>query len=50
MMMREAVLHFLGVKDEKAKAVGINEKYCAACKKAKLDDCEHCDKNIRVLN
>lgn len=44
-MFREAVLHFLGVGQS---AVSADQKYCLACKQAKKDDCDNCNRNIKV--
>ena len=42
MLFREAILAYLGVKDEKKDT----EDYCKACKIAGKDDCEGCDRRL----
>ena len=45
-LFREAVLAFMGVKDETPKESAISV-YCKACKQAKKDiDCSTCERNI----
>lgn len=49
-MFREAVLAFLGVKSEAGSPEGIRSKYCAACKKAKKNNCATCTRNIEIIH
>jgi hypothetical protein len=44
-LFREAVLAFLG--QGQGQAPG--DKYCAACRAAKKNDCGNCDRNITVV-
>lgn len=44
-MFRKAILAFLGVKD-KPEEQRVEDDYCKACRIAKKDNCEGCDKNI----
>ncbi len=44
-MFREAVLTFLGPKEKK----DYSREYCIACKKAKRNHCETCDRKIDII-
>jgi hypothetical protein len=45
LMLRDALLNFLGVKQQKNYAA----EYCAACKKFGKADCESCSKKLDVI-